>query len=558
LISEHVSVSTDGLKTNYTGASKENCLCGVVFGDGIIPSFAEGQYFEVRVEETEAGKQDGLAIGITTMEPESTVDTYEVAVDVPHSWSLGYDGGAQIAGEEDMRNISWQPKSLSKGDCVGFLVRSDALVVYENGQQVEVLLCGNCPAGRPLYPFIDLLGGTNAVSLILGASPPKSKGNWFGGWFGGGGAAAVPSVPLQQCQFNRVLISEHVTVSADGLKASYTGADKENSMRGVVFGDSPIPNFPTGSYFEVRVEEVASGAQDGLALGVTTKYPGEVFEVAQEVPDSWSFGYDGSAQLNDEDDMRTISWHPQNLKKADRVGFSVRGAAVSVYLNDKKVVSMACTIPEGRPLYPIVDLLGCTNAVSLLPAASPPDDLPLLRFNDNILANAAVSNALASYTAVDRDEMGGTVFGDGPVPIFPQGRYFEVKIEDTEVEAAVDGLAIGVTLFNPQCFKEPFDIAEEVPRSWSFGYDGQAHVDGKEEMVEIPWKPNQLKKGDRVSLLVAHDGAAHVYVNDIEVTSMKCDIPVDLDMYPIVDLLGVVRAVSLLPEAKPPGTDLFR
>merc|ERR1712232_173808 len=115
---------------------------------------------------------------------------------------------------------------------------------------------------------------------------------------------------------------------------------------------------------------------------------------------------------------------------------------------------------------------------------------------------------------------------------------------------------MGVTLENPRSFKEPFFIAEEVPRSWSFGYDGSAHVDGKEDLIEISWEPKELKNGDRVGLLVDNDGAASIYVNDINVTSqdkvMKCGIPVSVDLYPIIDLLGIVRAISLQQGAQPP------
>jgi len=170
--SAHVTISAGGLKARYIGGTKEDEMCGVVFGDGVIPSFDKGQYFEVRVEMARAGDDDGLVIGVTTFDPLTAKEIYEVANMVPDSWSLGYDGSAQIDDEEDMRDISWQPNLLKKGDTVGLLVRSDGLVLYQNGVQVEEVKCGNSPAGKPLYPMIDLLGGTDAVSLNIGASPP--------------------------------------------------------------------------------------------------------------------------------------------------------------------------------------------------------------------------------------------------------------------------------------------------------------------------------------------------------------------------------------------------
>jgi hypothetical protein len=535
-------------------------MCGVVFGDRIVPSFDKGQYFEVRVDEAEAGADDGLVLGVTMQDPQAVKETYEVANMVPDSWSVGYDGSIQIEGEEDMRGISWQPKLLKAGDRVGLLVRSCSIAVFQNGVQVEEVHCGNSPAGKPLYPLIDLLGGTSAVSLIIGAAPPGATLVAAPAPAAPAAAADSPSATLTQ--FNAALTGEYVTVSGGGwfsgatVIAKYIGPDKDGEACGVVYGDGPIASSTDGRYFEVTVDAVRDGPDDGLVVGVTTAYPKEIFDLAQQVPESWTFGYDGSAQMDGEDDMRPIEWQPKQLKTGDRVGLSVRGAAVEVFLNDKKVVSMACAVPEGRHLYPIVDLLGCTDGVTLnLSAVAPP--APSLQLHEKTLQNVTVTSHLrATYSGATREDMKGTIFGDSPVPIFSRGRYFEVKVEETEAEAE-DGLVLGVTLENPEGIDiVDLDIAELVPRSWSFGYDGAAHLDGQDELVTISWQPKELKNGDRVGLLVDHDGAASIYVNNVNVTSqdkvMKCGIPVSVDLYPIIDLLGIVRAVSLQPGARPP------
>jgi len=259
----------------------------------------------VRVEMARAGDDDGLVIGVTTFDPLTAIEIYEVANMVPDSWSLGYDGSAQIDDEEDMRDISWQPNLLKKGDTVGLLVRSDGLVLYQNGVQVEEVKCGNSPAGKPLYPMIDLLGGTDAVSLILGATPPEVTGVTPSpapkpaalatqpaaaaeppatGWFGANAEepATTPAPPALS-QFNAAQTSAHVTISAGGLKARYIGGTKEDEMCGVVFGDGVIPSFDKGQYFEVRVEMARAGDDDGLVIGVTTFDPlkaKEIYEVA--------------------------------------------------------------------------------------------------------------------------------------------------------------------------------------------------------------------------------------------------------------------------------------
>merc|ERR1719387_1255132 len=99
-------------------------------------------------------------------------------------------------------------------------------------------------------------------------------------------------------------------------------------------------------------------------------------------------------------------------------------------------------------------------------------------------------------------------------------------------------MAIGLTLRNPASFKELFEVAEFIPKSWSFGYDGVAHLDGLgDDLVEIGWQPKNLRPGSRVGLLV-DNGEVSLYQDDEEKFVSPEEVPIDSHLYPFVDLLG--------------------
>ena len=53
-----------------------------------------------------------------------------------------------------------------------------------------------------------------------------------------------------------------------------------------------------GAYFEVEVKQTRAVMDDGLTIGVTTQLPSALpephYQTADEVPVSWSIGFDGS------------------------------------------------------------------------------------------------------------------------------------------------------------------------------------------------------------------------------------------------------------------------
>jgi hypothetical protein len=176
-ISEHVTLSEECVRAQYTGADKDQ-MYGVVFANGVAETFDAGAYFEVCVEALDHRLHpDGLAIGVTTRDPTIFDQGVEDGAMVPDSWSLGYDGSAFYNRLESFVNerleIPWQPKHLRTGDRVGLLVHSDGLAVYQNHVLVADVQISDMPVGKPLFPFVDLMGCTLAVSVVLGASPPS-------------------------------------------------------------------------------------------------------------------------------------------------------------------------------------------------------------------------------------------------------------------------------------------------------------------------------------------------------------------------------------------------
>lgn len=558
ILSEFVVVSADGLHARHTQPNS-GAMFGVLFSKVPIPSFLQGKYFEVCLEEHLPGMEDGLVVGVTTKDPRVFgSSTFQVAEEVPSSWSFGYDGAAHIDGQEDLVDIKWQPQLCRTGDRVGLLVATGKIIIYLNDSVVEEMPC-SIPGGAQLYAIVDLLGASVAVELLRDALPP--------------GSSTIVGLPAERASappaqagprvdssfvFDAQVVSRYVAVSEGGLHARHTQPDGA-VMCGVIFGTGPVPSFPEGRYFEVRLEEQQPGMEDGLVIGVTTAVPRALdvtYEVAEGVPSSWSFGYDGQAHLDGEDDMQPIGFEPQLLRAGDRVGLLVdpRGEAV-VYVNGSIVATVPCRIPASVAVYPIVDLLGAAVAVSLVATATPPPglDLPAVF---TLVANSKFvtigeDGCQARHTQPGGEVMCGVVFGSGPLKSFPQGKYFEVQV-DEQTAGMDDGLVVGVTAADPGVMQDTFEVAESVPSSWSLGYDGSAHVDGQDEMMSINWKPQDLRAGDRVGLLINQRGEANVYKNGTVVARVACRIPAERELTALIDLLGGTVAVSLLPRAVPP------
>lgn len=307
--SELVKISEDGLTATSADETGQD-LKAVVYGVCPLSPLPAGFYYEVRISKTRTGHDDGLVIGVTRGRPRADVEPPTVADEVLDSWSAGFNGQAcRVMADPSkppvMVEMEWSPADLAVGDRVGFLVRrSGEAILFHNGVRVAQLP-GKVPVDRALYPFVDLLGNTAGVTLVPGAAPPDA-------WRQAEEAAGIPP-PLRRSPANFDVARVSTLVQLSGDPPTTARMPDLDDLNGVVFGDGPIARRTEGecyglAYYEVSVDELRKGADDeGIVVGVTTKLPGTLAEggqpqVADEVSNSWSFGYDGMFVTVGDDD----------------------------------------------------------------------------------------------------------------------------------------------------------------------------------------------------------------------------------------------------------------
>jgi len=187
----------------------------------------------------------------------------------------------------------------------------------------------------------------------------------------------------------------------------------------------------------------------------------------------------------------------------------------------------------------------------------------------------------------------GVVFLNSPIPKVGNGMwYFAVRIDEMceprdlpdkkgqKISAAVKrlkpkiktmakrsrhGLTIGVTTNDPFLIpdlKIP-EAASDVEHAWSFGYDGAALLYQVSEPQDIDFKPQFLKQGDVVGLMVLRNPALKANIVDMIVfvnsnmTHVQEFVQVNQSrFYGFIDLLESARAVTLLPAEPPPDLDV--
>jgi len=407
--------------------------------------------------------------------------------------------------------INWRSCELKIGDRVGVLVTSfGAPWIYQNGERVAESP-PTIPISGPLYAVVDLLGSTSSVTYTPNAQPPQ--------------------------YFDHRLLGPSTEVSEEGTSARHMDSTGEE-LGGVVFCGSPIAMFPEGAYFEVRVDEVRDDQEDGLVVGVTLSAPEpfqELPKVGDGVLNSWSVGFDGMANqcgsLIEDANMTEIDWCGRSLKVGDRVGFFVnRGGEAFVIENGSPKAQLPGKLPMNVPLYPFFDLLGNTIKVTLVKDARPPagvqlrDPPPAIGMSDSEGGTSSCAEGSkkgvmkrhktfkgfdrirvsrfvtlsgdglsASHVDQQGDELCGVVFGDAPLKRFANGgAYFEVVVAGVRLEsqhAKEDGLAIGVTTSLPKKDADPPMVADTLPGSWTFGYDGCFSI--------VPPEPEEEKSSKR-------------------------------------------------------------
>lgn len=214
-----------------------------------------------------------------------------------------------------------------------------------------------------------------------------------------------PGSPLPK--FNEKLSSRYVMVTA-GIRAVHSDDDE---MGGVLFLDRPLKEVDSFRYFEVCLEVVWEGEQDGLTIGVTTRLPLEFEECpgcADDVDFSWSLGYDGRAHIHGADDLVLTGWNPKNLQVGDRVGFLLANdGAACVLVNDIRVVNLPGLVPPDLPVYGMIDLLGHAKGVILADAALPPESE--LGFCLQVVRDEALDAMYAALSSNSRERVKAAV-----------------------------------------------------------------------------------------------------------------------------------------------------
>lgn len=175
--------------------------------------------------------------------------------------------------------------------------------------------------------------------------------------------------------------SDSVHLSADRLSAHHVSS-AEDTMFGVVLSEGPLAESSTGYYFELSIDAVQEEKIGGLALGVTTTRPANLEslvpglpEAAVEVPDCWCVGFYGAAYCSARGHGRftDVTWDPQILSLGDRVGLHLTSdGVISIVQNGEIVAQGPDVVPTHGPLYAVVDLLGKTAGVSIVPGAVAP------------------------------------------------------------------------------------------------------------------------------------------------------------------------------------------
>jgi len=165
---------------------------------------------------------------------------------------------------------------------------------------------------------------------------------------------------------------------------SWLGGDPDSQHFGVLLSEDPIPRFDAGYYFEIEIDRVREGEEDGLGIGVTTTKPKDIRkaipdlpEFGIQVPHSWCIGFTGFGHHNHGDiqDFDEVEWDPTDLHVGDRVGCLVTFEGKLLILIHNQIAAEIAGPPVdgSAPLYAVVDIVGNTLGASIVTGAHPPD-----------------------------------------------------------------------------------------------------------------------------------------------------------------------------------------
>jgi hypothetical protein len=196
--------------------------------------------------------------------------------------------------------------------------------------------------------------------------------------------SSSPRILPSQALSGFVSTSKLIVVTNHDLNARYIGSKDEGMyrMQGVVTGNGHLEHHPSygGRYFALKMGPVRNdkGVGDGLAIGVTTSAPHELIRNGSptsitELRTAWAFGFDRLFWDGPRGQFGDIEWNTTDLRHEDTVGMLVEeNGTVIIFQNNDVVHIWEGDIPANAYIYPLIDLLGSANEVSLMLGAGPP------------------------------------------------------------------------------------------------------------------------------------------------------------------------------------------
>lgn len=168
-----VVVSEDGYTVRRASGTKQ-CMA---IGDGPLECRDYGVYYELEIVQTLVGWIGAMALGVTHTPSQELASLPDKAWQIPRTFILGYRGSAFVNGEE--HSIRWCAENLPKGTRLGVLVDREGLTVSADGEVMWTLPCSSASGGKPrldlpIYPIVDIVGGTQGVTLSAPLYAPGS------------------------------------------------------------------------------------------------------------------------------------------------------------------------------------------------------------------------------------------------------------------------------------------------------------------------------------------------------------------------------------------------
>lgn len=189
----------------------------------------------------------------------------------------------------------------------------------------------------------------------------------------------APGVIRETWSWSAEVVLPNVRISDTGTCAVFRtkATEQKNQMHGYVATSQPVTyNSKRGAYFEVMIAAQRSGLEDGLAIGFTATPPSkwpkmDLPPTADGIDSSWLVGFggdfwDGSPETPE---WRDTTFNASQLKEGDVVGIACSPECkLRVYVNGARVLTVKPqSITPNAELYGLVDLIGNTDGVTLLP-----------------------------------------------------------------------------------------------------------------------------------------------------------------------------------------------